>query len=123
MQFVTANKYKYYQMQGRIVTNEENKAPLESLERKKTIPVKDRIMQKLEINKSDKKGINTKNQRLSDTEKEARKRAMHLLERAFSMKLEQEEEIQKCNRFILETKCRAVRDAQVKNLIFLRILS
>lgn len=51
--------------------------------------------------------------RMSDIEEEARQRTMHLLERANKLKLEQEDEIKKCNKIILETKCRAIRDAQV----------
>lgn len=43
---------------------------------------------------------------------------MHILERAYNMRLEQEEEIQKCNRLILETKCRAIRDAQVNHRLY-----
>lgn len=54
--------------------------------------------------------------RSSEIEEEMRQRTMHLLERAHNLKLEQEEEIKKCNKLILETKCRAIRDAQVNAL-------
>lgn len=123
LQIVTMEKLKYYQKQGRIASNEKNETALLSLQSNKMSTVKHITARKSEINKSDKKGSNTKSRRLMDTQAEAHKRAMHLLERAFSIKLEQDEELQKCNRFILETKCRAVRDAQVKNLIFLHILN
>uniref|UniRef100_A0A1I8N8R4 Cilia- and flagella-associated protein 45 n=1 Tax=Musca domestica TaxID=7370 RepID=A0A1I8N8R4_MUSDO len=39
---------------------------------------------------------------------------MRILERAFLAKHEQEEEVKKANRIILEAKCHAVRDAQVQ---------
>ena len=58
--------------------------------------------------------------RLNEIEEEARQRTMHLLERARNLKLEQEEEIKKCNKLILETKCRAIRDAQVGYWVNLR---
>jgi hypothetical protein len=51
---------------------------------------------------------------MDDIEEETRQRTMHLLQRARDIELESEEQIKKCNRLILETKCRAVRDAQVR---------
>lgn len=74
-------------------------------------------MRKEAIRRMDLTKIREEDKMLNEVEEEARKRTMHLLERAYNLKLEQEEEIQKYNRLILETKCRAIRDMQVLNLI------
>lgn len=65
------------------------------------------------IRRMDMKKDRKKDPKTQEIEEEAKRRTMHILERAHNMRLEQEEEIQKCNRLILETKCRAIRDAQV----------
>ena len=113
-QIITLKKFKHYETQVKSVSSDEKHMTLLSMEKKQRNLLQESILRKHKINKLDiqKKGI--KNQRLTDIQEEARKRAMHLLERAFNMKLEEEEEIQKCNKYILEAKCRAVRDAQVR---------
>lgn len=70
-------------------------------------------MRKEAIRRMDLTKIREQDKMLNEVEEEARKKTMHLLERAYNLKLEQEEEIQKYNRLILETKCRAIRDMQV----------
>ena len=65
------------------------------------------------IRRMDLKRTKDKQGRLNDIEEETRRRTKHLLERANKLKLEQEDEIKLCNKIILETKCRAIRDAQV----------
>nr|CAD7431450.1 unnamed protein product [Timema monikensis] len=56
-------------------------------------------------------------------EQEAKRQALHLLQRAFEMRQEQEDEVKKANRLILGTKCHAIRDAQIaeKKLIILNL--
>ncbi|XP_068107811.1 cilia- and flagella-associated protein 45 [Hyperolius riggenbachi] len=54
-----------------------------------------------------------KNEKLSDLEEEAQKRAQHLLQRANTMRMEQEDEIKKLNEMVLNAKCHAIRDAQI----------
>lgn len=51
--------------------------------------------------------------KLTDLEEEARDKAEHLLQRAHELRLEQEDDIKKLNGYILESKCHAIRDAQV----------
>lgn len=70
-----------------------------------------------------KRDMHKKEGRMNEIEEEARQRTMHLLERANKLKLEQEDEIKKCNKIILETKCRAIRDAQVILFILLFIFT
>ncbi|XP_033214217.1 cilia- and flagella-associated protein 45-like [Belonocnema kinseyi] len=113
LQIVTMKKLKYYQEQGKTASNDKNEIALLSLQFNNMSAVKHITERKSEIIKPDTKGSYTKIRRLTDTQAEAHKRAMHFLERAFNIKLEQEEEIQKCNRLILETKCQAVRHAQI----------
>lgn len=75
--------------------------------------IKESMERKEEFRRIDRDKPREKTGKLVEIEEDARKRAKHILERAENLKLEQEEEIQKCNRIILETKCRAIRDAQI----------
>ncbi|XP_062283139.1 cilia- and flagella-associated protein 45-like [Scomber scombrus] len=54
------------------------------------------------------------NPALNELEMEARGRAQHLLERADTLKMEQEEDIKKLNKLILGAQCQATRDHQIK---------
>ncbi|XP_040188309.1 cilia- and flagella-associated protein 45 [Rana temporaria] len=56
--------------------------------------------------------LRKKNEKLSDLEEEAQQRAQYLLQRANTMRMEQEDEIKKLNEMILNAKCHAIRDAQ-----------
>lgn len=71
------------------------------------------IARKQKIRKMDLEKLKKKTNKLDEFEAETKMRTMHLLERANNLKLEQEEEMQLCNKLILETKCRAIRDLQV----------
>ncbi|XP_048509183.1 cilia- and flagella-associated protein 45-like isoform X2 [Athalia rosae] len=109
---ISRKEYDYFREKSHIVTKEERRAMIDAAEKEKDRLLKESMARKEEIRRMDmRKG--PKGQKLNDVEADARKRTMHLLERAFNLKLEQEEEIQKCNRLILETKCRAIRDAQI----------
>ncbi|XP_058606975.1 cilia- and flagella-associated protein 45 isoform X3 [Onychostoma macrolepis] len=55
-----------------------------------------------------------KNQNLSELEAEARDRAQYLLERANTLRMEQEDEVKKLNELIQEVQCHVVRDAQIQ---------
>lgn len=87
------------------MNNEEKKKKLyeECMKRKEDIKIMD--FKKINNNKL--------NNKIDILEDEIRQKKMHILERANDLKLEQEEEIQICNKLILATKCRAIRDAQV----------
>ncbi|XP_051890868.1 cilia- and flagella-associated protein 45-like [Pristis pectinata] len=54
-----------------------------------------------------------KNEKLTDVEEAARDRALYLLEKANTMRLEQEDEIKKINEIIVGARCHAIRDAQI----------
>ncbi|RXN05327.1 cilia- and flagella-associated 45 [Labeo rohita] len=55
-----------------------------------------------------------KNQNLSELEAEARDRAQYLLERANTLRMEEEDEVKKLNELIQEVQCHVVRDAQIQ---------
>ncbi|XP_042631017.1 cilia- and flagella-associated protein 45 [Cyprinus carpio] len=55
-----------------------------------------------------------KNQNLSELEAEARDRAQYLLERANTLRMEQEDEVKKLNELIQEVQCHVVRDVQIQ---------
>ncbi|XP_067275963.1 cilia- and flagella-associated protein 45 [Pseudorasbora parva] len=55
-----------------------------------------------------------KNQNLSELEIEARDRAQYLLERANTLRMEQEDEVKKLNELIQKVQCHVVRDAQIE---------
>ncbi|XP_073493723.1 cilia- and flagella-associated protein 45 isoform X2 [Phyllobates terribilis] len=63
--------------------------------------------------------LRKKNEKLSELEEEAQQRAQYLLQRANTMRMEQEDEIKKLSEMILNAKCHAIRDAQIleKSLI------
>jgi len=96
-----------------VSTKEERQAAAEAAEKEKERLTKESMERKEAIRRMDMKKSREKDPRTREIEEEARKRTMHILERAYNMRLDQEEEIQKCNRLILEAKCRAIRDAQV----------
>uniref|UniRef100_UPI00398F41A7 cilia- and flagella-associated protein 45-like n=1 Tax=Pristiophorus japonicus TaxID=55135 RepID=UPI00398F41A7 len=54
-----------------------------------------------------------KNEKLTDVEEVARDRALYLLEKANTMRLEQEDEIKQINEIITGARCHAIRDAQI----------
>ncbi|XP_043518237.1 cilia- and flagella-associated protein 45-like isoform X1 [Frieseomelitta varia] len=105
------------------MTKEEREAALKAEEEERQRLTKESTERKEEFRRLDQERPREKCPQLIEIEEEARKRAKHVLERAENMKLEREEEIQKCNRIILETKCRAIRDAQIaeKRLIELEL--
>lgn len=114
---ITKKEYESLKERGRVITQEEKQAAAEIVEKKKEKLIKQSMERKEAIRRLDMKRGRVKDPRTKEIEEEAKKRTMHILERAHNMRLEQEEEIQKCNRFILETKCRAIRDAQVNKNI------
>lgn len=96
------------------MTQEEQEKALKMQEEERQRLLKESMERKEEFRRIDREKPREKDPKLIEIEEEARKRTNYLLERAENLKLEQEEEIKKCNRIILETKCRAIRDAQVK---------
>lgn len=110
---MTRKEYEELKERSRVITEEERRAAAEAAEKKRERLMKESMARKEAIRMMDMKKSREKDPRTREIEEEAKRRTMHVLERAHNMRLEQEEEIQKCNRIILETKCRAIRDAQV----------
>lgn len=119
---MTKKEYEDLKERSRMITKEERLAIAEAAEKEKEKLAKKSIERKEMIRRIDMKKSREKDLRTREVEDEARRRTMHVLERAHNMRMEQEEEIQKCNRLILETKCRAIRDAQVNSFILRLIL-
>lgn len=112
-QIITLEKFKYYKKLGKVVSDREIQLNLLSEEKKKNDLIIESHERQTKFNKIDSNKVNANNNKLDEVLSEARKRSMHLLQRATNLRMEQDEEVQKCSRIILEKKCRAVRDAQV----------
>ncbi|XP_011159133.3 cilia- and flagella-associated protein 45 [Solenopsis invicta] len=110
---MTKKDYEDLKERSRVITKEERQTAAETAEKARERLIKESLARKEAIRMMDMKKDREKDPRTREIEEEARRRTMHVLERAYNMRLEQEEEIQKCNRLILETKCRAIRDAQI----------
>lgn len=110
---MTRKEYECLKERSRVITKEEKQAAAEAAKKEKERLMKKSMERREAMRKADSRKDRVKDPRMREIEEEAKKRTMHILERACNMRLEQEEEIQKCNRIILETKCRAIRDAQV----------
>ncbi|XP_015115031.1 cilia- and flagella-associated protein 45 [Diachasma alloeum] len=112
---ITKSEYDYFRTRALdgLQTKEEKEAALLEVENERARLLAESMARKEEIRRLDLAKGRDKPLKLDDLEAEARRKTMHLLERAYDLKLEQEEEIQMCNRLILETKCRAIRDLQV----------
>lgn len=118
---MTKKEYEDLKERSRMITKEERQTAAETVEKERERLMKESLARKEAIRIMDMKKGREKDPRTREIEEEARRRTMHILERAHNMRLEQEEEIQKCNRLILETKCRAIRDAQVNHRFCNRI--
>lgn len=115
---MTKKDYEDLKERSRVITKEERQTAAETAEKARERLIKESLARKEAIRMMDMKKDREKDPRTREIEEEARRRTMHVLERAYNMRLEQEEEIQKCNRLILETKCRAIRDAQVNRRFY-----
>lgn len=115
---MTRKEYEDLKERSRVITKEERQTTAETAEKERERLMKESLARKEAIRMMDMKKSREKDPRTREIEEEARRRTMHILERAYNMRLEQEQEIQKCNRLILETKCRAIRDAQVNSRFY-----
>ncbi|XP_053994148.1 cilia- and flagella-associated protein 45-like isoform X2 [Hylaeus volcanicus] len=120
---LTKKEYNEFRECGSLATKEEQIAAFQAEKEERQRLLKESMERKEEFRRIDMQQPREKCPELVEIEEEARKRTKHILERAQNMKLEQEEEIQKCNKIILETKCRAIRDAQIaeKKLVELEL--
>uniref|UniRef100_A0A8B9K4Y5 Cilia- and flagella-associated protein 45 n=1 Tax=Astyanax mexicanus TaxID=7994 RepID=A0A8B9K4Y5_ASTMX len=97
--------------ESRVPTKEEQEAALECLRRSREeamIAADERktLMRQADLSRQ-------KNQGLTDLEAEACERAQYLLQRANTLRMEQEDEVKKLNEWILGAQCHAVQDAQI----------
>nr|CAD7402955.1 unnamed protein product [Timema poppensis] len=97
--------------QAKVITTKDRLDMLEQAEALKNQEMKESMARKAEIKKYEKQ--REKGVKLTEVEQEAKRQALHLLQRAFEMRQEQEDEVKKANRLILGTKCHAIRDAQI----------
>ncbi|XP_076182066.1 cilia- and flagella-associated protein 45 isoform X2 [Ptiloglossa arizonensis] len=110
---LTKKEYEQFQECKGPMTKEEQIAAVKIEKEERERLIKESMERKEEFRRIDMNKPQKKSVELIEIEEEAKNRTKYVLERAQNMKLEQEEEIQKCNRIILETKCRAIRDAQI----------
>ncbi|XP_029675215.1 cilia- and flagella-associated protein 45-like [Formica exsecta] len=110
---MTKKEYEDLKERSRVITKEERLAAAKAAEKEKERLTKESIERKETIRRMDIKKDREKDPKTREIEEEARRRTMHVLERAYNMRMEQKKEIQKCNQLILESKCRAIRDAQI----------
>lgn len=110
---MTKKEYESLKERNRVITKEERQAAAEAAEKEKERLIRESMERTEAMRQMNLEKCRDKDPKTKEIEEEARKRRMHILDRAENMRLEQEENIQKCNRLILETKCRAIRDAQV----------
>ncbi|XP_018318651.1 cilia- and flagella-associated protein 45-like [Agrilus planipennis] len=107
------SEYKRLKKQARVITEKERKAMIEEAERKK-IQLQDeceerrQMLKKAQLEQKPKPGST-----LNQAEDEATKKSLYLLQRAFELRQEQEDEVKAANSIILASKCLAIRQAQL----------
>ncbi|XP_026225306.1 cilia- and flagella-associated protein 45 isoform X3 [Anabas testudineus] len=97
---------------SRVLTKEEREALKDAYQRKKQEEIKAAEEKKRQICVADMS--RKENQILTELELEARDRTQRLLERANTLRMEQEDEVKKLNQLILSAQCQATRDAQIQ---------
>ncbi|KAF5905486.1 cilia- and flagella-associated protein 45, partial [Clarias magur] len=98
--------------QSRVLTKEERETTVES-QRKAREQAAD-AAEKRKVHMEEADLSRQKNQALSDLETAASERAQYLLERANTLRMEQEDEVKKLNELILGVQCHAMRDTQIE---------
>ncbi|TKS81265.1 Cilia- and flagella-associated protein 45 [Collichthys lucidus] len=113
---IPSTEFERITSNSQIVTKEEREALKETYQKKKEEErvgkmraAEERKRQILEADLSRKE-----NQALTELEIEARDRAQHLVAKATALRMEQEEEIKRLNKLILDAQCQATRDAQIQ---------
>ncbi|XP_053315912.1 cilia- and flagella-associated protein 45 [Spea bombifrons] len=96
---------------ARVLTKEERERAIQSLREEKEAVI-EAVNERKNFMKQ-KEMLRKKNQKLTELEEEAQKRAQYLLERANTLRMEQEDEVKTLNESILNAKCHAIRDAQL----------
>ncbi|KAL4647265.1 cilia- and flagella-associated protein 45-like isoform X1 [Arapaima gigas] len=94
-----------------VLSKKERAAVLEAKQKKKEEAMIAAEERKASIRQAD---LDRKrNQGLSDIEARAQQQAQYLLERANTMRMEQQDDVRKLNKVILDAQCNAVRDTQI----------
>ncbi|KAE8295494.1 Cilia- and flagella-associated protein 45 [Larimichthys crocea] len=109
---IPSTEFERITSNSQIVTKEEREALKETYQKKKEEErraAEERKRQILEADLSRKE-----NQALTELEIEARDRAQHLVAKATALRMEQEEEIKRLNKLILDAQCQATRDVQIQ---------
>lgn len=107
------SEFERLKNQAHVITKQDRLAMIEEAERKKLQLQEDsqrrkEILQKAQLEQKAKQGS-----KLGDAETEAAQKNQYVLQRAFELRQEQEDEIKNANGLILATKCLAIREAQI----------
>nr|XP_054363765.1 cilia- and flagella-associated protein 45 [Mirounga angustirostris] len=94
-----------------LLTREELEAREQAFKKEKEAIV-DAVTKRKKIMKQ-KEMVWRNNKKLSDLEEVAKERAQNLLQRANTLRMQQEEELKDMSKIILNAKCHAIRDAQI----------
>nr|XP_014339681.1 PREDICTED: cilia- and flagella-associated protein 45-like [Latimeria chalumnae] len=108
---ITPQEYNRIRSAARFLTKEEREVAMQKMKEEKA-EILDAVcnrknhMKQQEVHRK-------KNEKLNEMEEEAKVNAQYLLEKAYAMRMEQEDEIKHVNELILNTKCHVIRDAQI----------
>jgi len=94
-----------------VLTREDLEAREQAFKKEKEAIV-DAVTKRKKIMKQ-KEMVWRNNKKLSDLEEVAKERAQNLLQRANTLRMQQEEELKDMSKIILNAKCHAIRDAQI----------
>ncbi|XP_018603840.2 cilia- and flagella-associated protein 45-like isoform X1 [Scleropages formosus] len=108
---LSSSQIKQIMAKSRMLTKEEREAMLETKQKEREQAMVAAEERKACIWQADLE--RKRNQGLSEIETEARQQGQYLLEKANVMRTEQEDEIRKLNKVILDAQCNAVRDTQI----------
>ncbi|XP_005914524.1 cilia- and flagella-associated protein 45 isoform X1 [Haplochromis burtoni] len=110
--FLPSAKYKRIILASQANLKEEREAFHQAYQRKEGEETKAAEERKQQIQAADLSRKN--NKALTELEREARKRSQDLLEQSNALRMEQEEEIKRLNRLILNAQCQATINAQLE---------
>ncbi|XP_027695906.1 cilia- and flagella-associated protein 45 [Vombatus ursinus] len=108
---ISPEEFERIKFASRVLTKEERDAIEEAHKKEKTdvlnaVTLRKQMMKQKEM-------VRQKNRKLNDLEEEAKERAQNLLEKANTMRMEQEVEVKDMSQIIRNARCHAIRDAQI----------
>lgn len=109
---LSSNEFRRIMAESHVPSEEEKTARLEAQRQALEEAMDAAEQRKAQMRQADLS--RQKNQNLSELEAEARDRAQYLLERANTLRMEQEDEVKKLNELIQKVQCHAVRDVQIQ---------